>query len=73
MNPVIERFEMANGSLRRNGLPVLLPKGLVFRALLRAGWKGTDGTLPEGVARHLVEEGPFHMLFQESRGNGKVA
>jgi hypothetical protein len=73
MNPVLERFEVANGTLRRNGLSMLLPKGLVFRALLRAGWKGTDGTLPEVVARHLVEEGPFHVLFQESHGNGKVA
>jgi hypothetical protein len=73
MNPVLERFEVANGTLRRNGLSMLLPKGLVFRALLRAGWKGTDGTLPEGVAQHLVEEGPFHVLFQETSGNGKVA
>jgi hypothetical protein len=73
MNPVIERLEVASGALRRNGLPILLPKGLVFRALLRAGWKGTDGTLPAEVARHLVEDGPFHVLFQESQGNGKVA
>jgi hypothetical protein len=73
MNPVIEQFEVANGTLRRNGLSMLLPKGLVFRVLLRAGWRGTDGTLSEEVARHLVEEGPFHVLFQESRGNGKVA
>jgi hypothetical protein len=73
MNPVMERFDVADGTLRRNGLPMILPKGLVFQTLLRAGWKGTDGTLPEEVARHLVEEGPFHGLFQESRGNGKVA
>ena len=68
MNPVIEKFEVANGSLRRNGLPVLLPKGLVFRALAQAGWRGTDGKLPEDVARHLIESGPFHTLF-----SGKVA
>ena len=73
MNPVIERFEVANGILRRNGLALALPKGLVFRALLRAGWKGTNGTLPEEVAHQLVEEGPFHLLFGESRGHGKVA
>ena len=73
MNPVIERFEVANGILRRNDLALALPKGLVFRALLRAGWKGTNGTLPEEVAHHLVEEGPFHLLFGESHGNGKVA
>ena len=73
MNPLIKRFEVANGTLRRNGLPIGLPKGLVFRALLRAGWRGMDGTLPEEVASHLVEEGPFHVLFSESRGNGKVA
>lgn len=73
MNPVLERFDMANGTLRRNGLPLPLPKGLVLRALLRAGWRGTDGTLPEEVACHLVGDGPFHVLFQETRGNGKVA
>ena len=73
MNPVIERFEVANGILRRNGLPMHLPKGLVFRALLRSGWKGVDGALPEEVAHRLVEEGPFHVLFQDSRGSGKVA
>jgi len=67
MNPVIERFEMANGTLRRNGIVLLLPKGLVLRTLLRAGWKGTDGTLPDEVVRHLVEEGPFHVLFQASQ------
>jgi hypothetical protein len=73
MNSVMERFEVTNGILRRNGLALALPKGLVFRALLRSGWRGADGTLPEEVARHLVEEGPFHLLFGESRGNGKVA
>ena len=73
MNAMTQRFEVAGGTLSRDGQPVVLPKGLVFRALLRAGWKGTDGSLPEEVARHLVEEGPFHMLFQESRANGKVA
>jgi predicted DNA-binding transcriptional regulator len=73
MNPVIERFEVANGTLRRNGLPMLLRKGLVFRALVRSGWRGVDGPLPEEVAHRLVEEGPFHELFEKSRGNGKVA
>jgi hypothetical protein len=74
MNNVMnENFEVADGLLRRDGLPLLLPKGLVYRALLRAGWKGTNGTLPEEVAHHLVEEGPFHLLFGESRGHGKVA
>jgi len=73
MNPGMERFDVLNGILRRNGLPMILPKGLVFQTLLRAGWKGTDGTLPEEVARYLVERGPFHVLFQESRGNGKIA
>jgi hypothetical protein len=73
MNPVVERFEMANGILRRNDLALALPKGLILRALLRAGWRGTDGTLPEEVARHLVDEGPFHLLFGGSRGSGKVA
>ncbi|HEV3027781.1 MAG TPA: hypothetical protein VG457_09425 [Planctomycetota bacterium] len=73
MNQEIERMEVADGTLRRNGLPLLLPKGLVFRALLRSGWKGVDGALPEGVAHRLVEEGPFHELFRETRGNGKVA
>jgi len=70
MNPVIEQFDVANGILRRNGLALALPKGLVFRALLRAGWKGTNGMLPQEVAHHLVEEGPFHLLFGESLGHG---
>jgi len=73
MNPAIERFEVAEGTLRRNGLPLLLPKGLVFRALLQSGWRGNDGTLPKEVAHRLVEEGPFHTLFAESPGTGKVA
>ena len=73
MNPVTQKFEVENGTLHRDGLPLLLPKGLVFRALLRSGWRGADGALPEDVAHRLVEEGPFHVLFQESRGTGKVA
>jgi len=73
MNPGSERFEVANGTLRRNGLPLLLPKGLVLRALLRSGWRGVDGALTDEVAQRLVEEGPFHPLFKESHGNGQVA
>jgi len=73
MNPGNERFEVAKGTLRRNGLPLLLPKGLVLRVLAQSGWRGLDGALPGEVARRLVAEGPFHELFQESHGNGKVA
>jgi hypothetical protein len=73
MNPVIERFEVANGTLRRNGLPLFLPKGLVFRALMRSGWKGADGALPEEVAHRLVEEGPFHPLFGSRPESAEVA
>jgi len=68
MKPETENFEVANGTLRRDGLPIALPKGLVFRSLVRSGWKGLDGALPADVARHLVQDGPFHMLF-----TGKVA
>ena len=68
MNPVIERFEVETGVLRHNGLPVLLPKGLIYRALAQAGWRGTDGLLTADVARRLLESGPFHTLF-----SGKVA
>jgi hypothetical protein len=73
MNPVTQQFEVVNGTLRRNGLPLLLPRGLVLRALAQSGWRGVDGALPEEVAHRLAEKGPFHVLFQEARGNGKVA
>jgi len=73
MNSVMERFERASGTLRRNGLPLPLPKGLVFRALLRAGWMGADGTLPHQLTIHLVGKSPFHGLFPESRRTGNVA
>jgi hypothetical protein len=71
MKTLTQRFEVAGGTLRRNGLALALPKGLVLRVLAQAGWRGTDGTLSDDVARHLVEEGPFHSLFRGSQG--KVA
>jgi hypothetical protein len=67
MKTLTQKFEMAGGTLCRNGLAFTLPKGLVMRLLVQAGWRGTDGTLPDDVAHHLVEEGPFHTLFQGSR------
>lgn len=73
MKPLNERFEVTGGTLRRNGLAVGLPRGLVLRALVQSGWRGLDGALSDEVAQHLVEEGPFHLLFGGSRGSGKVA
>ena len=47
------RYEIVNGGLRRDGHPILVPKGLLYLALARAGWKGEDGPLSADFVRRL--------------------
>ena len=47
------RYEIVNGVLRRNGHPIPVPKGLLYLALARAGWKGEDGLLSAEFVRRL--------------------
>jgi hypothetical protein len=47
------RYEIVRGGLRRDGDPVPIPKGLLYLALARAGWKGEDGPLTADFVRRL--------------------
>jgi hypothetical protein len=44
---------MVDGRLYRDGLPLVIPKGHLFLALARAGWKGEDGPLSTDFVRRL--------------------
>jgi len=68
-----ERYEVTSGVLRINDLPLLLPKGFVYRTLLRAGWKGAEGLLSDEVVERLVGSGPLHALFQNAAHNARPA
>ena len=46
-------FEILRGGLYRNGCPLDVPKGLLYLALARAGWKGEDGPLSLELVRRL--------------------
>jgi len=48
------RYEVKNGQLLVNGDPVPLRKGILFRALVRAGWRGDDGTLPPPLVESVL-------------------
>ena len=47
------RYEIVNGVLHRDGRPIPVPKGLLYLALARAGWKGEDGPLSADFVRRL--------------------
>ena len=36
-------YEIVHGELHRNGRSLEIPKGLLYLALARTGWKGEDG------------------------------
>jgi hypothetical protein len=38
-------YEILRGGLHRDGRDLEVPKGLLYLALARAGWKGEDGPL----------------------------
>jgi hypothetical protein len=69
---MIERFEVANGALHRNGLALAFPKGLIFRALLRAGWRGTDGTLPKRWPATWSRKAPFTCFSRSRVGTARL-
>lgn len=46
-------YEIIRGGLQRDGEPVPIPKGLLYLALARAGWKGDDGPLSGDFVRRL--------------------
>lgn len=46
--------EVKQGLLIVNGRELPLRKGLVLRALLKAGWHGTDGILSELLQARLL-------------------
>jgi hypothetical protein len=47
------RYEIVSGVLRRDGRPIPVPKGMLYLALARAGWKGEDGLLSADFIRRL--------------------
>ena len=48
------RYELKDGTLLVNSEPVPLRKGIVYRALARAGWNGLDGTLPSNLVESML-------------------
>jgi hypothetical protein len=46
-------YEIVRGGLRCDGDPVLVPKGLLYLALARAGWRGKDGPLSAEFVQRL--------------------
>jgi hypothetical protein len=44
---------MIRGGLHRGGLAVPIPKGHLYLALARAGWRGEDGPLSVDLIRRL--------------------
>jgi hypothetical protein len=53
VTPPQSGFEIIRGGLYGNGHPVDVPKGLLYLALARAGWKGEDGPLSLELVRRL--------------------
>ena len=46
-------YEILRGGLHHAGRPVEIPKGLLYLALARAGWRGEDGPLSLDLVRRL--------------------
>jgi len=46
-------YEMIRGGLYRYGRVVQIPKGHLYLALARAGWRGEDGPLSVELIRRL--------------------
>jgi hypothetical protein len=64
------RYEIVNGILRRDGDPVAIPKGLLYLAMARAGWKGEDGILSREFVRRLrlIDPRLAHLYMPLDRG-----
>jgi hypothetical protein len=63
------RYEIVNGGLRRDGDPVQVPKGLLYLALARAGWRGNDGPLTVDFVQRLRGLDPrlAHLFLRPDR------
>jgi hypothetical protein len=46
-------YEILQGVLLCDGQPLIVPKGLLYVALARAGWRGVDGPLSLDLVRRL--------------------
>jgi hypothetical protein len=46
-------YEIIRGGLHAEGRAVEVPRGLLYLALARAGWKGEDGPLSVEMIRRL--------------------
>jgi hypothetical protein len=46
-------YEIIRGGLRQDGRIIDIPKGLLYLALARAGWRGEDGPLSLDMIRRL--------------------
>ena len=51
-------YEVHDGLLYFQGAPLPLPKGLILRALAKAGWKGAEGMLDPELGRRLLAADP---------------
>ena len=57
------QYEVKEGRLYIDELPLPLGRGLVILALLKAGWNGVDGVLPLEVIARLPIVDPRVSLF----------
>ena len=57
-------YSIIGGGLHYRGRPVKIPKGFLYLALARAGWKGEDGPLlPEFVQRLRLIDPRLRVLY----------
>jgi hypothetical protein len=50
--------EVTQGRLKINGVLIPLGRGLIFRALAKAGWTGLEGALSEELTKNLLRADP---------------
>lgn len=48
-------YEVKNGALQVNGEIVPLRKGVLYTALVRAGWSGYEGIIPTPIAERMMQ------------------
>ena len=47
-------YEVKEGKLFVNGESIPLRKGIIYAALVRAGWKGREGSLPPELVEAML-------------------
>jgi hypothetical protein len=62
-------YDILEGVLRCHAIPVFVPKGLLYVALARAGWRGVDGPLSLDMVRRLRLADPrlSHLYLRPER------